>query len=339
MPATKPQPGKHMPFAIRIHQPGGPEVLVWEATDLAEPGPGEVRLRHTAVGLNYIDVYHRSGYYPQPSYPFTPGLEGAGVVESVGAGVDLLSPGDRVAYCKGPLGAYGTHRILAQEHLVKIPDAVSDAQAAAILLKGQTAHMLLKRTYPVGPGQTILVHAAAGGVGLVLCQWASLLGATVIGTVGSEEKAAFARENGCAHTILYAQEDVKARVRDITGGTGCNVVYDSVGKATFEASLDSLVPFGLLVSFGQSSGPPPPLELKTLMEKGSLFVTRPTLMHYKRDYQEYLTGASELFSLVQAGKIKVHVGQSYYLHDAAAAHRDLEARATRGSTVLFPDGV
>ena len=326
-----------MPKAIRVYQPGGPEALVWEEIETLTPGPGEVLVAHTAVGLNYIDVYHRSGYYALSPMPFIPGLEAAGVVEAAGDGVMMFAPGDRVAYCKGPPGAYATHRLIAQDNLVKIPRGVEDAQAAAILLKGQTAHMLLKRTYPVGPGQTVLVHAAAGGVGMVLCQWAAILGATVIGTVGSDEKAAFALENGCAHTILYTKENIKERVREITGGLGCNVVYDSVGQATFLESLECLVPFGLLVSYGQSSGPPPALEMKLLMEKGSLFVTRPSLLHYKRQYQEYLDGASEVFTLVKAGKIKVQVGQTYYLSDAASAHRDLEARATRGATVMFPD--
>ena len=242
-----------------------------------------------------------------------------------------------MAYCKGPLGAYAQYRAIEQEHLIKLPDGISDAHAAATLLKGQTAHMLLRRTFPVGPGYTILVHAAAGGVGVLMCQWAKSLGATVLGTVGSEEKAAFAKENGCEHPIIYTRENVHARIMEITGGTGCNVVYDSVGAATFEDSIRSLVPFGLLVSFGQSSGPVPPVDVRQLMDNGSLFLTRPTLLHYKRDYTEYHAGAMELFSLMQAGVVKAHVGQSYYLSDAASAHRDLETRRTHGSTVLFPE--
>lgn len=327
-----------MSHAIRVHQPGGTEELRWEEVEVPSPGKGEVLLRHTAVGLNYIDVYHRSGLYPVAGgQPFTPGMEAAGVIEAVGEGVTLLTIGDRVAYCKGPLGAYSEKRVIAEENLIKLPDAISDAQAAAVLLKGQTAHMLLRRTFAVGPGITLLVQAAAGGVGILLCQWASALGATVIGTVGTEEKARFAAENGCAHPIVYSRENVVERVREITGGTGCNVVYDSVGAVTFMDSLNCLVPYGLMVSFGQSSGPVPPVDVRVLMEKGSIFLTRPTLLHYKRQYEEYLTGASELFEMVRQNKIKIHVGQSYYLSDAATAHRDLEARNTQGSTVLFPN--
>lgn len=327
-----------MASSIRVHHYGGAEQLRWEQTPMPQPGRGEVLIRQTAVGLNYIDVYHRTGFYPVPELPFTPGIEAAGVVEAVGEGVELYAPGDRVAYCKGAPGAYAQFRVIGQENVIKLPDHIQDAQAAAVLLKGQTAHMLLRRTFPVGPGMTVLIQAAAGGVGVLLCQWAKALGATVIGTVGSEEKAKFASENGCGYPILYTKENVKERVREITGGTGCNVVYDSVGAATFDGSINSLVPFGLLVSFGQSSGPVPPVDVKQLMDKGSLFLTRPTLLHYKRQYEEYVTGAAELFELIKQGRIKVHVGQSYYLSDAASAHRDLEARNTHGSTVLFVEG-
>lgn len=326
-----------MSYAIRVHRPAGPEALQWEKTPVPPPMPGQVLLRHTMVGLNYIDVYHRSGLYPVAGYPFTPGLEAAGVVETVGEGVETFKAGERVAYCKGPPGAYAQRRVIDQENLIKLPDFIDDARAAAALLKGQTAHMLLRRAFPVGPGHTILVQAAAGGVGTLLCQWANHLGATVLGTVGSEDKAAFAQENGCHYPIVYTRENVKERVHQITAGTGCNVVYDAVGAATFDDSINCLVPFGLLVSFGQSSGPVPPVDVRTLMEKGSLFLTRPTLLHYKRGYEEYQTSAMELFGLLATGKIRVHIGQSYYLRDAATAHRDLEARRTHGSTVLFPE--
>lgn len=326
-----------MPKAMRVHHTGSADVLQWEEVAMPAPAKGELLLRHTAVGLNYIDVYHRTGLYPVAGgLPFTPGMEAAGIVEAVGEGVEAFKPGDRVVYCKGPLGAYSEYRVIAQEHVLRLPDYISDAHAAASLLKGQTAHMLLRRTYSVMPGTTILVRAAAGGVGLFLCQWARALGATVIGTVGSEEKAKFAADNGCQYPIIYTSENTVERVQQITGGTGCNVVYDSVGKDTFMESLDCLVPFGLMVSFGQSSGAIPPFDVKLLMDKGSLFLTRPTLLHYKRQYEEYFTGAAELFDLMKAGTIKAHVGQSYYLSDAATAHRDLEAKHTHGSTLLLP---
>lgn len=326
-----------MPHAVRVHETGSPDVLRWEEVPMPAPGAGEVLLRHTAVGLNYIDTYYRSGLYAAAGgLPFTPGLEAAGVVEAAGEGVAAFTPGQRVAYCKGALGAYGEYRAISQDHLIPLPESISDAHAAAALLKGQTAHMLLRRTFSVMPGNTVLIHAAAGGVGQFLCQWSRALGATVIGTVGSEEKARFAAENGCHYPILYTRENVPERVNEITGGVGCNVVYDGVGKATFLHSLECLTPYGLLVSFGQSSGAIPPFDVKLLAEKGSLFLTRPTLFHYKKNREEYLQGAAEFFDLVQRGIIKIHVGQSYYLRDAASAHRDLEARRTHGSTVLLP---
>lgn len=324
-----------MPYAIRVHETGGADALRWEEVPMPVPGAGEVLLRHTAVGLNYIDVYYRSGLYKAPGgVPFTPGLEAAGVIEAVGEGVEAFKPGYRVAYCKGPLGAYSEYRVIHQENLILLPDYISDARAAASLLKGETAHMLLRRTFSVQPGNIILVHAAAGGVGQFLCQWGRVLGATVIGTVGSEEKARFASENGCHYPVIYTKENVVERVNEITGGIGCNVVYDSVGKDTFLQSLDCLTPYGLMVSFGQSSGAIPPFDVKLLADKGSLFLTRPTITHYKKSYEDYLYGAAEFFDLVRDGKIKIHVGQSYYLRDAATAHRDLEARRTHGSTVL-----
>ncbi len=325
-----------MPHAIRIHQTGGPEVMHWEETDIPTPGKDEVLIRHTAIGVNYIDVYHRNGLYPVPERPFTPGLEAAGVVEEAGEGAEDYTPGMRVCYCKGPLGAYGEYRVIHRENIIPIPDAISDMHAAAAMLKGQTAHFLLRRLYIAQEGTTILVRAAAGGVGLFLCQWAKFMGARVIGTVGSEEKAAFAAENGCDFPIVYTKENVEERMLEITDGEKCHVVYDSVGKATFDESLNCLMPFGTMVSFGQSSGPVPPVDPLVLMQKGSLFLTRPSLLHYKRTREEYLYGAAELFDLIMKGKMKVHVGQSYYLSDVADAHRDLEAGNTRGSTILLP---
>lgn len=324
-----------MPHAIRIHTPGGPEALVWEEVEVGQPGPGEVRLRHTAVGLNYIDVYHRTGLYPQP-LPFTPGLEAAAVVEAVGDGVEGLKPGDRVGYCAGPIGAYAESRIYPADRLVKLPDWLDDRTAAAMLLQGMTAQYLLRRTYRVQPGDTVLIHAAAGGVGLIACQWAKSLGATVIGTVGSEEKAELARAHGCDHPILYRTEDLVARVKEITGGRGVPVVYDSVGKDTFETSLDCLAPRGMMVSFGNASGPVPPFSLLELGKRGSLFITRPALFHYVGTRQELLDTAADLFAVVRDRRVRVEVRQTYDLRDAAQAHRDLEARKTTGSTVLLP---
>ena len=323
-----------MSHAIRIHQNGGPDVLRWETVDVPAPGPGEVRLRQKAVGLNYIDVYFRTGLYAAPSLPFTPGLEGAGVVEATGEGVSSLQVGDRVAYASAPIGAYAEVRLMPADRLVKVPDGISDQQAAAMMLQGMTTQYLVRRTYKVQAGETILVHAAAGGVGLMLCQWAKHLGATVIGTVSSEEKAALARANGCDHPIIYTREDFQARVLEITNGQKVPVVYDSVGVDTFAKSLDCLAPLGMMVLFGQASGPVPPFELGTLAAKGSLFITRPTLFSYTAKREDLVTTANELFDVVGRGVVKIAVNQTYALADAAQAQRDLEARKTTGSTVL-----
>jgi NADPH2:quinone reductase len=325
-----------MTRAIRIHETGGPEVLRWEEVEVGQPGDGEVRLVHGAVGLNYIDVYHRSGLYPLPSLPAIIGLEAAGTVETVGPGVSELSPGDRVAYASPPVGAYAEERLIPADRVVKLPDEISDVQAAGMMLQGMTVHYLIRRTYRVQPGDTVLFHAAAGGVGLIACQWLKHLGATVIGTVGSEEKAALARAHGCDHTILYKTENVPERVRELTGGAGVPVVYDSVGKDTFEGSLDSLAPLGMLVSFGNASGAVAPFEPGILAAKGSLFFTRPTLMTYTAKREDLVAAAEELFSVVTSGAVKIEVNQTYPLAEAAQAHRDLEARKTTGSTVLLP---
>jgi NADPH2:quinone reductase len=324
-----------MAHAIRIHEYGGPEKLVWEEVPDGAPGPGEVRLRQTAVGLNFIDTYHRTGFYPLPELPATLGREAAGVVEEVGEGVAEFRPGDRAAYVLDP-GSYAEERLIPAERLVPLPEAVDERTAAALMLKGLTAHYLLRKTYEVRPGDTILVHAAAGGVGLILCQWASHLGATVIGTVGSAEKAGLAAAHGCEHPLLYDEDDWVARVREISGDAGVPVVYDSVGETTFTRSLDCLAPRGLMVSFGQSAGPAPPLDVTTLAQKGSLFLTRPTLFHYVGDRADLLANSAELFDLVGQGVLKVEIGQTYPLREAERAHRDLEARRTRGSTLLLP---
>jgi NADPH2:quinone reductase len=324
-----------MPQAIRIHATGGPEVLQWEDVSVADPGPGEVRLRHTAVGLNFIDVYHRIGLYPLP-LPVTPGLEGAGEVVAVGPGVEDLLPGDRVAYAGGPPGAYATERLIPAHRLVHLPDTIGDRQAAAMMLQGLTAQYLLRRTCRVEAGDAILFHAAAGGVGLIACQWAKHLGATVIGTVGSPEKAALAKAHGCDHAILYQEGDFVAQVRELTGGAGVRVVYDSVGRDTFLKSLDCLRPLGMLVSFGQSSGPVAPFDPGLLAAKGSLFLTRPSLMTYAAKREDLLAGAAELFAVVNAGAVRIEVNQTYPLREAARAHRELEARQTTGSSVLLP---
>ena len=321
---------------VRVHEVGGPEVLRFEQVEVGEPGRGQVRLRQTAIGLNFIDVYFRTGLYPQPSLPFTPGLEAAGVVEAIGEGVSEVGVGDRVAYAAPPIGAYAEARLMQADRLVRLPDGISDQQAAAMMLKGMTAHYLLRRTFPVKAGQTILFHAAAGGVGLIACQWAKHLGARVIGTVGSEAKAELARGHGCDVPIRYDREDVVARVRELTEGKGVPVVYDSVGKSTFEQSLDCLAPRGMLVAFGQSSGNIPPLNLGILSQKGSLYVTRPTLMTYTAARDDLLASAKELFDVVQSGAVKVEIHQTFALRDAADAHRALEARQTTGSTVLLP---
>jgi NADPH2:quinone reductase len=293
-------------------------------------------LRQTAVGLNFIDVYYRTGLYPPPQLPFVPGLEAAGVVEAVGEGVRDLRVGQRVAYASPPIGAYAKRRLMPADRLVALPDGIDDETAAAMMLKGMTAQYLLRRTYRVQSGQTILFHAAAGGVGLIACQWAKHLGATVIGTVGSEAKAEVARAHGCAHVIRYDREDVVARVREITGGKGVPVVYDSVGQTTFESSLDCLAPFGMLVSFGQSSGKIAPVDLGILSQKGSLYVTRPTLMTYTAERSDLVAAANELFDVVQSGAVRIGINQRFPLRDAAAAHRALEGRRTTGSTLLLP---
>ncbi|HSA82864.1 MAG TPA: quinone oxidoreductase [Geminicoccaceae bacterium] len=325
-----------MTGVVRVHQTGGPEVLRFEQVEIGAPGPGQALIRQTVVGLNFIDVYFRSGLYPPPSLPFVPGLEGAGVVEAVGDGVTEVEVGQRVAYAAPPIGAYAERRLMAADRLVRVPDGIADEQAAAMMLKGMTAHYLLRRTFRVEPGQTILFHAAAGGVGLIACQWARHLGATVIGTVGSEAKAELAKAHGCAHQIRYDREDVVARVRELTGGKGVPVVYDSVGQATFERSLDCLAPLGMLVSFGQSSGKLPPLETGILAQKGSLFFTRPTLMTYTAARADLVAAANELFDVVRSGAVQILVNQRYPLRDAADAHRALEGRQTTGSTVLLP---
>ena len=318
--------------AIRIHQTGGPEVMHWEDVDVGDPGPGEVRLRQRAVGLNFIDVYHRTGLYPQP-LPFTPGVEGAGVVSKVGSGVEGLKEGDRVAYA-GPIGAYAEERLIAADRLVKLPDDIGDEEAAAMMLQGMTVDMLINRVRPLQKDETILVHAAAGGVGLILCQWASALGATVIGTVSTEEKAELARANGCDHPILYKSQDFVALVEEFTGGAKVPVVYDSVGKDTFLRSLDCLAPRGMMVSFGQSSGAIEPFSPGVLAQKGSLFLTRPTLFNYIAERRELEQSATALFDVVRSGKVRIDIGQRFPLADAAEAHGALEARQTTGSTVL-----
>jgi len=321
-----------MTHAIRVHELGGPEVLKWEEVEVGEPGPGEVKIRQEAAGLNYIDVYHRTGLYPQP-LPFTPGTEGAGVVESIGPDVSGLSAGDRVAYA-GPVGGYAEERLIAADRLIKLPHAISSEQAAAMMLQGMTAHMLLRSVHRVQPGETILIHAAAGGVGLIVCQWAKALGATVIGTVGSDEKAELVRAHGCDHPIVYTRQDFVAEVDRITGGAKLPVVYDSVGRDTFLQSLDCLAPRGMMVTFGNSSGPVDPIEPGILAQKGSLFLTRPTLFTYSARRADLETAARELFEVVESGKVKIEVKQRFALKDAAEAHRALEARQTSGSTVF-----
>jgi NADPH2:quinone reductase len=321
-----------MPNAIRIHEPGGPEVMRWEPVDVGDPGPGQVRLRQHASGLNFIDVYHRTGLYPQP-LPFTPGVEGAGVVESVGDGVEHVKAGDRVAYA-GPIGGYAEVRLIDADRLVKLPDDFGFDLAAAMMLQGMTARMLLRSVYPVAAGDMILVHAAAGGVGLILCQWAAALGAVVIGTVSTDDKAELARAHGCQHPILYTRQDFVAEVDRITSGARLPVVYDSVGSDTFLRSLDCLRPRGLMVSFGQSSGPVEPFSTNLLQQKGSLFLTRPTLFHYIASRAELEASAAELFEIVASGGVRIEVKQRFPLAEAADAHRALEARATSGSTIL-----
>lgn len=323
-----------MPHAIRFYQTGGPDVLRWEEVAVGDPGPGEARVRHEAVGLNFIDTYHRSGLYPVP-LPSGLGREGAGVVEAVGEGVTDIRPGDRVAYGTGPLGAYCDVRCMPADRLHKLPDGIDFKTGAAMMLQGMTAAYLLLQTYPVKPGDNVLIHAAAGGVGLIACQWAKAIGATVIGTVSTEAKAELARSHGCDHVILYTREDVPRRVREITG-EGVAVVYDGVGKTTFMGSLDSLRRRGMLVTFGNASGAVPPFDPLLLSAKGSLYVTRPVLDHYAGTRAELLALGNALFDVVLSGKVKIEVNQTYRLADAAEAHRDLEARKTTGSTVLVP---
>jgi NADPH2:quinone reductase len=322
-----------MPKAIRIERTGGPEVMQYVDVQVGDPGPGEARVRQHACGLNYIDVYYRTGLYPMP-LPAGIGLEGAGVVEAVGAGVAHVKPGDRVAYCGQPPGSYSDVRVMPASGLVVLPRAVSFETGAAMMLKGLTVQYLFRRTYKLQKGQTILFHAAAGGVGLIAMQWAKALGVTVIGTAGSESKAALARAHGCDHTILYNQENIVERVREITGGAMVPVVYDSVGKDTFQASLDCLQPFGLMVSFGNASGPVPPMPLTAL--KGSLYITRPSLMSHTAKRANLEAMSKDLFAMVGSGRVKINIDQKYALADAQQAHRDLEGRRTTGSTVLIP---
>lgn len=324
-----------MTQAIQIHEYGGPEVLRWESVNVGEPGHGQVRIRQTACGLNYIDVYMRDGIYPLPQLPATLGMEAAGVVETVGEGVTDLAIGDRVAYAM-IVGGYAEERIIDAAKLIKLPDAINDQTGAAMMLQGLTAHYLLFRSYPVKAGDTILIYAAAGGVGLMVCQWAKHLGATVIGVVGSQEKAELAMANGCDHPILYGKENIAERVRELTNGEGAAAAYDSMGKDTFEASLDSLRPFGVLVTFGNATGQVEPFAPKILAPKGSLYVTRPTLATHISTRELLEEGANRLIDVVTKGIVKVHINQSYALKDTAQAHRDLEARKTTGSTVLLP---
>ena len=322
-----------MTRAIRIHATGGPETLQWEEVEVGNPGPGQARLEQTTCGLNYIDVYGRTGLYPVGDLPAILGMEAVGVVTALGEGVDHLSVGDRVAYPMN-LGAYAEARLIDADKLVSLPDSISDETAAAMMLKGLTAHYLLFRTYPVKAGDNILVYAAAGGVGLILCQWANLLGANVIGCVGSEDKARQAKENGCHHTILYRDEDIASRVRELTNGAGVAAAYDSIGKATFEASLDSLRPFGVLATYGNASGPVDPFSPGILAPKGSLYVTRPTLATHISTPELLAEGANRLFDVVGSGQVKINVNQTIPLADCSEAHRQLEARETTGSTVL-----
>jgi NADPH2:quinone reductase len=324
-----------MTKAIRIHQTGGPEVLRWEDVEVGEPGEGQARIRHTAVGVNFLDTYHRSGLYPLPM-PSGLGSEAAGVVEAVGPGVAVVKPGDRVAYAGGLPGSYAEARVLPAHILVPIPDGVTDQVAAAVMLKGMTSQYLIRRTYPVKAGETVLFHAAAGGVGLIACQWLKALGATVIGAVGSDEKAAVAKAHGCAHVIVSTREDIAGRVREITGGAGVPVVYDSVGKDTFLASLDCLKPRGLMVSFGNASGKVAPFDIGILSQKGSLYLTRPTMTTYTATRTDLEATAKEVFDVIREGKVKVEIRHTYKLAEAEKVHRDLEGRRTVGSIILLP---
>jgi len=323
-----------MTKAVKFHKTGGPEVLSFEDVVVGKPGRGEARVRHTAIGLNFIDTYHRSGLYPLP-LPSGIGLEGAGVVEAVGAGVSHVKPGDRVAYAGGPTGAYSEARVMPAEKLVKVPRGVSDDEAAAVMLKGLTVQMLIRRVYRVQKGETVLFHAAAGGVGLIACQWLNALGATVIGTVGSDAKAKIAKAHGCHHTINYSKENFADRVREITKGRGVPVVFDSVGKDTFQGSLDCLQPRGLLAVFGNGSGPVKDVDVN-ILAKGSFYLCRPTIMTYTAQRSDLEAGARDLFSVIKSGKVKIEINQRYALSDAVQAHKDLAARKTTGSTVFKP---
>jgi NADPH2:quinone reductase len=324
-----------MAKAIRIHQPGGPDVLQLEDVEVGAPGAGQARIRQAAIGINYIDTYHRTGAYPLP-LPTGIGLEGAGVVEAVGPDVSDLKVGDRIAYAGGPVGAYATERLMPADRLVKVPDGISDEQAAGMMLKGMTLEYLIRRTFPVKAGDTVLWHAAAGGVGLIACQWLKALGVRVIGTVGSDAKAALAKAHGCDHPVVYTREDFVARVKDITDGKGVPVVYDSVGKDTFARALDCLRPRGMMVLFGAASGPVPPLDSQVLAQKGSLFLTRPTLFTYTATREDLVLSAMSLFEVVRSGQVKIELGRTYPLADAQQAHRDLEGRQTTGSLLLLP---
>ncbi len=324
-----------MSKAIRMEKTGAPEVMQWVDVEVGEPGEGQIRLKQTACGLNYIDVYFRTGLYPQP-LPAGLGMEAAGEVSAVGPGVSGLKVGDRVAYVARPPGAYAQERLLRADQVIRLPDAISDEAAASIMLQGLTAQYLLRRTYRVQAGDTILIQAAAGGVGLLVCQWAKALGATVIGTVSSDEKAHIAKAHGCDYPIVYTREDFAARVREITNGAGVPVVYDSIGKDTFTKSLDCLAPLGLFVSFGNASGPLPPIDSSEFAGRGSLFFTRPTLFTYIAKRSDYESMAAELFEVVASGKVRTSINQRYALKDVAQAHADLEARRTTGSTILIP---
>ncbi len=324
-----------MSRAIRIHKTGGPEAMQLDDVQVGDPGPGEVRIRHTAIGVNFIDTYHRSGLYKLP-LPATIGSEGAGVVEAIGPGVTDIKPGDRVAYGGGPIGSYSEVRLIAADRLVPLPPGIPERTAAAIMLKGLTVQYLFRQTHVLKSGDTILFHAAAGGVGTIACQWARALGVTMIGTVGSDEKAALAKAHGCTHTIVYTRENFVERLKALTGGKGVPVVYDGVGKDTFPASLDCLSPRGLFISYGNASGSVPPFDILLLSQKGSLYVTRPTLVTYTASRANLLAMARELFEMVQSGKIVVDTKTTYPLADAAQAHRDLESRKTTGSVLLIP---
>src|SRR5271166_6328803 len=325
-----------MVAAVRVHKVGGPEVLTYEDVPVPAPGPGQIRIKNHASGVNFIDTYFRMGMYPSPvGLPFVSGNEGAGEVVAVGPGVTDIKVGDRVGYVSA-LGAYAAERLLPADRAVKLPDSISYEQAAAMMLKGMTVEYLLRRTFKVEKGMNVLMHAAAGGVGLILCQWANHLGANVIGTVGSKDKAELAKANGCHHIILYRDEDFVARVKEITGGKLCDVVYDGIGKETFPASLDCIRPLGMFVSFGSASGPIEVFNINLLQFKGSLFATRPTLNTYGAKRDDLLSMAKELFEVVGSGAVKIPVNQTYALRDAAKAHRDLEGRATTGSSILIP---